>query len=241
MSNSEQLRKNTNQHTPKNIKSKEDDKKIVQAQREVEKYLQKRFSDYFTEEQGYYTDLEKNISYEIMYKFIKDKKLRKEFDTSFKDRIIVPDGGILYLKNKKNKDFIKVLLIAEVKGQGTNDKRIAEGKKKQVQGNAIERLGKNLIGIKSMMNHESITPFVCFGWGYDFDMEQAGDFVHSKVSMLNEFYFLNRIYIFKRDGDSNKNFFSPTSMFFRAKEWEKEEMFEIMKEIAETSFRYYMH
>ena len=30
------------------------------------------------------------------------------------------------------------------------------GKPKQAQGNAIERLGKNLIGIKAMMNHERI-------------------------------------------------------------------------------------
>lgn len=240
MASSKQLRENTNQHKPKNIYSKENDKQIIKAQSDVEDYLIGRFDDYFTEEKGYYIDFSLSISFELMYSFIKEQKLRFEFDTQFRDRTIKPDGGILFLKNRKDKNYQKVLLIAEVKRQGTNDQRIEEGKKKQAQGNAIERLGKNLTGIKAMMNHEKITPFVCFGWGCDFDIGENGS-VLPKVSMLNEFYPLNKLHIFKRDGGSAHNFFAPVSMYFRNEEWSKAEMFEIMKEIAETSFRYYMH
>ena len=58
---------------------------------------------------------------------------------------------------------------------------------------------------------------------------------------MNEFYNLNQIYVFKRDGNVNANYFSPVSMFFREKRWSVQEMFEKMKEIAETSIRYYLY
>ncbi|MCQ3807647.1 MAG: hypothetical protein KTV16_10300 [Acidimicrobiia bacterium] len=43
-----------------------------------------------------------------------------------------------------------------------------EGKPKQAKGNAIERLGKNVIGFRTAMMNEAIVPFVCFGSGCDF-------------------------------------------------------------------------
>jgi len=49
-----------------------------------------------------------------------------------------------------------------------------------------------------------------------------------------------RLNIFKLDGNSEHNKFSPVSMYFRKDEWSANEMFEIMKEIAETSLRYYI-
>ena len=59
--------------------------------------------------------------------------------------------------------------------------------------------------------------------------------------MMNQFYDLNKIYIFKRDGNSDANSFSPVSMYFREEPWSVKEMFDIMKEIAETSIRYYLY
>src|SRR3546814_20159135 len=76
-----------------------------------------------------------------------------------------------------------------MKRQGTNDQRALEGKGKQSQGNAIERLGKNLIGFRSALQYERITPFVCFGWGIDF---APGSSILDRVITLNEFYPLNR-------------------------------------------------
>lgn len=63
----------------------------------------------------------------------------------------------------------------------------------------------------------------------------------AKISMMNEFYRLNKIYVYKRDGDSNRNLFAPVSMYFREKEWKQKEMFGILKEIGEDAIRYYLH
>src|SRR3546814_2927056 len=75
--------------------------------------------------------------------------------------------------------------LVEMKRQGTNDQRALEGKGKQSQGNAIERLGKNLIGFRSALQYERITPFVCFGWGIDF---APGSSILDRVITMNEFY-----------------------------------------------------
>ena len=60
----------------------------------------------------------------------------KPFDTSF----ISPDGGFIFATNKQGER--RIILVSEVKHQGTNDKRKDEGLPKQARGNAIERLGK---------------------------------------------------------------------------------------------------
>lgn len=187
---------------------------------------------------GYYIDFEKSINIGYMIESIKKAGLRTEFDTDYIDRRIIPDGGVLFLRKKSDPEYKKVLLISEVKRQGTNDQRLKEGKKKQATGNAIERLGKNLIGIKAMMNHEKITPFIVFGWGVDFSPTEKT--VLSKLNTLNEFYPLNRTYIHKKDGDSNRSYFSPTSFYFRTEQWEVIEMYNLMVSIAESALQYYI-
>ena len=241
MSQHEQLRNRIEQHNVKNSKSKDDDKDIYKAMDKVKNYLlfKNDFKSYF--DNDWELDFQHKIEVSYMIDFIKRKKVRVEFNTQFLDRTIVPDGGILYLVNKLTKQKYP-LVIAEIKRQGTNKERLSEGKEKQATGNAIERLGKNLIGIRTMMNYEKITPFVCFGWGCDFALEnEETGTVRSKVIMMNEFYNLNQIYVFKRDGNSDVNYFSPVSMFFREERWTVDEMFEKMKEIAEASIRYYLY
>lgn len=239
MSQHESLRNRKEQHKPKNMKSKKDDKDIYLAMNYVHLYLLERFK-MLTDYPDYEIVFEKNIEVKYMIEMIKKAGLRHEFEYKYIDRTIVPDGGVLYLHNKKTKEKLP-LVIAEIKRQGTNKERLAEGKQKQATGNAIERLGKNLTGIKAMMNYEDITPFVCFGWGCDFDInnEECGT-VMSKVVMLNEFYPINKIYVFKKDGNANFNSYAPVSMYFREEQWTVQEMTDIMKEIAETSFRYWM-
>ena len=83
--------------------------------------------------------------------------------------------------------------------------------------------------------------FVCFGHGCDFveDYDKKSC-VMSKISMMNEYYPVNKTYVFKRDGGRAKNRFSPVSMFFREEDWTQEEMFDVLKEIGETSIRHYL-
>lgn len=75
---------------------------------------------------------------------------------------LCPDGGILSIEGPRTDKLSYPILIAEVKNQGTNDLRAQEGLPKQAKGNAIERPGKNLIGLRTAMMRESIFPFVCF-------------------------------------------------------------------------------
>ncbi|AGM25249.1 EcoRI family type II restriction endonuclease [Spiroplasma chrysopicola] len=240
MASSKQLQLNANQHISKYSKSKSDDKDIYLSINEVIIYLKKRFTSEVGEkgdDKKYYISFTKALSIDFMLKMIKSKTKRREYYHDYNDRTIKPEGGFILLRSNHDPDFCRIILISELKRQGTNDQRLQEGKKKQAKGNAIERLGKNLIGIRAMMMHEKITPFICFGWGCDFNHEDT--YIDSKLFMMNEFYKINTIYVFKKDGGSDYNYFAPVSMFFREERWTIEEMYEYMKEIAETAFRYY--
>lgn len=91
-------------------------------------------------------------------------KLREEYpDVSFATPLptssMRPDGGVVSMVDGEGADH--PVLIVEVKNQGTNDARLAEGLPRQAMGNAIERLGKNVIGFRTAMLLEGIMPFVC--------------------------------------------------------------------------------
>ena len=229
MATSKQLQENLKQHKPKNKQSKQDDKKVNLAMSKVISYLNERLE---LDKKGYELEYVKSIKLSELIGIIKSYEKRVEFANLTKeDSYIKPDGGILILKSKENKDFKRIVLAVEMKKQGTNDQRIKEGKTIQAQGNAIERLGKNLIGIRSTLQYEKITPFICFGWGVDFSPNSS---ILDRIITMNEFFPLNKEYVFKKEG------YAPVSMFFREKNWEEDELYNIMKEIAETSIRYYI-
>lgn len=231
MSKSDSLRKRKRQHLPKNILSKGDDRKIAIVMAKVIDHLNARFK---LIEMAYYLEYVKSIKLAELIGIIKRYDKRVEFSSLTKqDSFIKPDGGILVLRKTDDEDYRRIVLAVEMKHQGTNSKRIAEGLKKQSQGNAIERLGKNLIGIRATLQYEKVTPFVCFGWGDDF---ADGSSIRDRVITMNEFYPLNRIFVSKTtDG------YSPVSMFFREQEWQEDELFDIMKEIAEASINAYIY
>jgi type II restriction enzyme len=163
-------------------------------------------------------------------------RLRKEysdvvFHCHFKTSSIKPDGGILSLVDKSNKHY--PILISEVKNQGTNDLRIKEGLKKQAKGNAIERLGKNVIGLRAAFRPEGIFPFVCFGYGCDFAPDSS---ILDRVSTINMFGKLceTNLHDYGPHG-----YFDRGSFYFREKKWTVKEMTEIMYDISERSVLYY--
>ena len=230
MNKSDSLRKRKRQHLPKNILSKGDDKKVVGAMQRVVEHLDKRFK---LANFGYYLEYVKLIKLSELIGIIKGYGKRNEFATLTKENAFMkPDGGILVLRKQDDKDYRRIVLAVEMKHQGTNDQRLEEGMKKQAQGNAIERLGKNLIGIRATLQYEKVTPFVCFGWGIDF---AEGSGIRDRVITMNEFYPLNRIFVHKKEG------YAPVSMYFRQKEWGEDELFDIMKEIAEASITTYIY
>lgn len=230
MSNSEILRNNINQHAPKNTLSKIDDKKVAIVMSRVIEHLNSRFK---LGDHGYCLEYVKSIKLSDLIGIIRGYDKRAEFALLTKqESCMKPDGGVLLLKKTGDDRFKRVVLAVEMKHQGTNDKRLAEGKTKQSQGNAIERLGKNLIGIRATLQYEKVTPFVCFGWGIDFEQ---GSSILDRVITMNEFYPLNRVFVNKREG------YSPVSMFFRREEWQDDELFDVMKEIAEASINAYIY
>ncbi len=155
-----------------------------------------------------------------------------DFHYHFENTNIRPDGGILYIEGKPGDQLTYPILISEVKNQGTNDSRVREGLPRQARGNAIERLGKNLIGLRTALMRESIFPFVCFGYGCDFEDVSS---ILDRVSTMAMFGQLNTTYLHSQgDGRFNRG-----SFYFRENEWSVEEMFEVMQDIAVRSILYY--
>ena len=128
MSTHKQLRTNKNQHKPKNIKSKKDDKILHSAMNDCIDYLKSRFEEELKDD--YYFEFKETITFNEMFTFVKSQKIRRLFDNQYKDNIIKPDGGIIWLRKKSDKEYKKPVIISEIKRQGTNDERLREGKKK---------------------------------------------------------------------------------------------------------------
>lgn len=188
-----------------------------------------------------YKDLTDKYGVKLVHEsqwFLKDivKKLRKHypevnFDSMFNTSSMRPDGGILSIVDKNGEYF--PILITEVKNQGTNDLRAQEGKRKQSKGNAIERLGKNVIGFRIALMMESIFPFVCFGDGCDFSDDSS---ILDRVITIAMFGELNKTYL-HNEGSGLQ--FNRGSFYFRVPLWTEKEMLSIMSDIAERSILYY--
>jgi len=152
-----------------------------------------------------------------------------EFHYTFERSAMKPDGGIISIVDAAGTSHC--ILIAEKKNQGTNNLRIDEGKAKQAKGNAIERLGKNVIGFRTALLNENIFPFVCFGDGCDFAPTSS---ILDRVVTIAMFGNLNREYLHNQDGKFNRGTF-----YFREAEWTIDEMRDLSYSIAEKSIYYY--
>lgn len=155
-----------------------------------------------------------------------------EFHYHFDSSYILPDAGVLCMHGKPGDKLTYPILIAEVKNQGTNDLRAREGLPKQSKGNAIERLGKNLICLRTALMRESIFPFVCFGYGCDFE---PGSSILDRVSTMAMFGRLNTTHLHNQESGQ----FNRGSFYFQAKQWPVETMARVMRDIAERSILYY--
>jgi type II restriction enzyme len=223
MSHKDELR-NQRTGTIINKTSLKMEKNVMKALRQTQKYIISKFGV----ELDHVSDLYlKEIVLELraMYKDI-------GFSYKFDKSSMRPDGGILSIVSK-NKEKKYPILITEVKNQGTNDLRVKEGKTKQAKGNAIERLGKNVIGFRTALLHESIFPFICFGDGCDFAPDSS---ILDRVITISMFGELNTVRV---HNEGLNGIFNRGSFYFREKKWTVKEMFKIMKEISEKSVYYY--
>ena len=174
---------------------------------------------------------ESNMYLKDIVKKLKDIYPDVDFSYNFESSSMRPDGGILYIVAKDKQKY--PILITEMKNQGTNDLRLKEGKKKQAKGNAIERLGKNVIGFRAALLNEAIFPFICFGDGCDFSKDSS---ILDRVITISMFGKLN---IIRVHNDGPNGIFNRGSFYFKEKLWSPSEMAEKMKDIAEKSVYYY--
>ena len=174
---------------------------------------------------------ESNMYLKDIIKKLKEIYPEVDFNYYFETSSMRPDGGILFIVDNVGKKY--PILITEMKNQGTNDLRIKEGKKKQAKGNAIERLGKNVIGFRTALLNESIFPFICFGDGCDFAKDSS---ILDRVITISMFGKLN---VSRIHNEGPNGIFNRGSFYFREKLWSPTEMSKIMIDIAEKSVFYY--
>lgn len=209
-----------------NATSQKQESDVVQALRKVERMLREEYGNQLVLVHRSTWSLNKIVG-ELKYTY-PDVDFHCHFDNSS----IRPDGGILYMEACNPSSISYPILISEVKNQGTNDLRLQEGLKKQAKGNAIERLGKNVIGLRTALMRESIFPFVCFGYGCDFAPDSS---ILDRVTTIAMFGHLNKTYLF----DQQEGRFDRGSFYFREKKWTVQEMADIMGDIAKRSVLYY--
>lgn len=195
-----------------NKTSKNQEKELEEIVFKVKEELENKYNiDIFFEKRIYISEIVNKLN--KLY----NKKHYYENEKSF----INPDGGFLFVNINNEK---LPILISEVKNQGTNDQRIKDGKKKQAKGNAIERLGKNVIALRRFTEKENIFPFVCFGYGCDFEKSST---ILDRIYSISGFTKINEI---------NMHY---GSYFFREKKYSKKYIFSKMLEIAENSLKHY--
>lgn len=224
MARSEQLR-GQRTGTVINATSKKQETELIQALQQVAEYLDAQFP-------GVRFVHEKTWRLGDIVGELRNSYSEVDFSYHFATSSIRPDGGFLYIRSRRGDPLTYPILISEVKNQGTNDRRAQEGLGRQPRGNAIERLGKNLIGLRAALLRESIFPFVCFGYGCDFEESSS---ILDRVSTMAMFGELNKTYLHNlEDGKFNRG-----SFYFRPERWTVAEMSEIMKDIAERAVLYY--
>jgi hypothetical protein len=174
---SKKLSENVNQHVQKNVESHKQDLGISAVVADVKSAIEKKYSiPVYYRSKILCSNLESRIS----------PNLESRTDTYVK-----PDGGFLYIIINDIEYYISV---GEAKRQGTNDARLMEGKEQQSQGNAVERLGKNVDAFDLLFCDEDIYPFVVFLQGCDFYKEEST--IVDRVRTIAKFQPMNQINLF---------------------------------------------
>jgi len=227
-SQGQKLSENKNQHAQKNLESQQQDLKIKTVINEVKEKIEEK--------------------YDIKLTF-KDKLLCKDIEALVSDEqfckentYIKPDGGFLYMTIDEK---MYPILVSEQKRQGTNDAILLRGGAAQAQGNAVERLGKNVKAFDALFSDEDIYPFVVFLQGCDFYAPEST--IVDRVRTIAHFQPMNVINLNWKQ--INKKLFTGGSYFMRGhsmyelpgtSDWSFDEMFDVMFEIADKATQYYI-
>lgn len=178
----------------------------------------------------------KKVNYGDVYKKLKHNGLSDEIINGFKEHAnfnIQPDGGCIILqvidKDDKIMDW-KLLLVSELKVQGTNDIREEAGLGKQAIGNAIERVGKNCSFVRAICLTEKIYPFTVFCSGCDFEEP----FVQGKLTALMSGGTSNNYNLHKLEYNVER-----ATYYSKKDEWTYDEMYERLKIMLIDTLKHY--
>lgn len=214
---SDQLRKvieeNGGGRIMNNAKAKKLEKNILDCVLQIKKDLEKKYPSYTFRH-------EKNLSKEK----IASSLGIKNYKPSNAKSSIKPDGGIIYIEDGAGRLY--PILIAEAKKQGTNDERKKEGKKKQAQGNAIERAYKNFYELKLFCKNINYFPYVVFVSGCDF---AQGSSIIDRLDAMTEYKPRNEIHV--------KDEAKIATLFMKETSFDMNEVYEVMNEVANTSIK----
>lgn len=181
-----------------------------------------------------------------------------------KNSNIIPDGGIIEVKDDRGK--WRVILISEAKYQGKDIENIKQGKlvgKKNNQdlmaaGNAIERSHKNISELANYMLNEPYFPYVIFLEGSNFLTQTIKvqrpdgrvvtlDYDSGILNRLDRLTSANYGMPFNKNLCINKTIsvddrqimLQAASIYTKGdgSRWSAEEMYKILLEISETSLR----
>ena len=153
---------------------------------------------------------------------------------------IETDAHIISLTIKtQGKTIYKPIFMGEMKKQGTNDKRILEGKKRQAIGNAgPDRVAKNfeIAADYCYLCDKDFFPYNVFLHGCDFKENEITTTTKAKLQPffgeLNKFnpYFDKDIYWARKGG----------SCFLQGADYTFEQLYEICFKCCETGIKYYL-
>lgn len=227
-SQSDKLRSNTNQHGTKNTESFNQDNLIKQCRDNVLNKLKEQYPNI-------------NFGHDPTFNTQLLERMLNQSPKTKSSSYVQPDGGLCWVLINSVKYYI---LVTEQKKQGTNDKRILEGKEEQSTGNAVERLGKNLDAFDVLFGDEDIYPFVVFLQGCDFYEDSS---IPDRVKTMFKFQEQNKInlewkQLQKHNYVGGSYFMRGHSIYDEAgtSDWLAEEMIPIMFEIASRATEYYI-
>lgn len=155
---------------------------------------------------------------------------------------IIADANIVYLVicngDKKER---KPLFIGEMKKQGTNDKRIEEGKEKQAKGNAAgDRTIKNfeIAGDFCFCCDKEFFPYTVFFHGCDYDKDTIDNTTIGKLKpFFGDFNKLNPY--FSKDGVAFAKKFGG-SCFYQNDPYSSEQLYDVCYQCCESGLKHYL-
>lgn len=159
------------------------------------------------------------------------------------DRYIETDSPIIYLEIYGDSvPLLKPLFISEIKKQGTNDKRIEEGKPKQAIGNAAgDRTSKNfsIISDYCYLCDKDFFPYCVLLHGYDFGKEEISETTKSKLEPF--FGELNKLNPwFDKYMMIELNAKKGGSCFYQGEEYNYVQLYDIVYRCCEIGIKHYL-